>query len=174
MEENPRTRSSFDNTKVSDKYWDNATQSYYIVGYTSISDCKVTIAANVRVKNPNLWLANQLGLINPVQMVNEGIMFSFVLDWFSNLSQVISQMTDFVGLEIADPVTSEKSSVTYDMFNTGDFEDPIANSTRKSTTLLRTLSIPPARLRLAYERFSWRRGANAISLLVQFLKTNKK
>lgn len=160
--------------KVSNAYWNNATQSYYNVGYTAVSECKITIAANVRVKNSNLWLANQLGLINPIQMVNEGIMFSFVLDWFSNLSQVISQMTDFVGLEIADPVTSEKSSLTYDEFNFGDLSDPISNSTRKSTTLMRTLTIPSAKLRLAYERFQWQRGANAISLLVQFLKTNKK
>lgn len=123
-------------------------------------ECKVKVAANVRVVNPNLFLANQLGLTNPVQWLNEGIPFSFVIDWFSNLSQVISQMTDFVGLEIADPVTAEHSSVQLNS-STGDSKIRHLYS--------RSLTMPTAKLRFAYERFQWQRGANAISLLVQFL-----
>lgn len=126
------------------------------------ADCKVRMSVDVRVSNPNLFLANQLGLTNPVQWLNEAIMFSFVIDWFSNLSQVISQMTDFAGLETNDPITGTKtvSTRTYDL----------GRRQVQRTLLTRELLIPSAKLRFAYERFQWQRGANAISLLVQFLK----
>lgn len=131
---------------------------------TYVFKSKIRISANVRVNNPNLFLANQLGLTNPVQWINEGIAFSFVVDWFSNLSQVISQMTDFVGLEIVGPMTAEKSSVHHTYVWWG------ATDVKEWTRYRRTLSIPEAKLRFAYERFQWQRGANAVSLLVQFLK----
>lgn len=146
-------KASTDSTR---KYW---------VGITSYTDshtcqAKCSISADVRVKNPNLWLANQMGLVNPVQVVNEAIPFSFVVDWFSNLSQIIMQMTDFVGLEITDPVT-KKSSLQHTVtvgggqfIRTGRFD------------LDRTLSIPKAKLVFAPERVEWQRGLNAISLLI--------
>lgn len=126
----------------------------------------VKMSVNVRVNNPNLFLANQLGLTNPLQWVNEAIMFSFVIDWFSNLSQVISQMTDFVGLETSDPVTSTWSKQTTVIANS----IPAYTLTSGREDFSRQLLIPPAKLRFAYERFQWQRGANAISLLVGFLK----
>lgn len=131
------------------------------------SKVAIKIQADVSVRNPNLWLANQLGLVNPVQMFNEGIPFSFVIDWFSNLSQIIMQMTDFVGLEIANPVTSEKyyHKTAYDeTYYPGGV---IRINIRRGYT--RRLVIPSARFRFAYEVFKWDRGANAISLLVGFL-----
>lgn len=136
-------------------------------GVTHTYECKIKISANVRVKNPNLFLMNQLGLVNPVQMINEGIPFSFVFDWFSNLSQVISSFTDFVGLEIADPMTAEKSFVIEERTS------PVREG-KKRTLKMRTLTIPPAKLAFRYERFQWQRGANALSLLVGFLPNKVK
>lgn len=123
----------------------------------------VQISANVRVSNPNIWLANQLGLVNPAQWINEAVPFSFVLDWVSNWSQVISQMTDFNGLEVTRPITTtvykHKESNRLGSKGIDLFE--------------RSLSIPDARLQFAYERFGWQRGLNAISLLVGFLPTKR-
>lgn len=119
----------------------------------------VRISAYVRVSNPNLWLANQLGLVNPAQWVNEAVPFSFVLDWISNWSQVISQMTDFEGLELTRPLT------------TTIYKHKESNRLggKSITTFTRGLEIPSAKLQFAYERFGWQRGLNAISLLVGFL-----
>lgn len=130
----------------------------------------VRISAVVSVDNPNLWLANQLGLINPVQWINEGIPFSFVIDWFSNLSQIISQMTDFVGLSIAEPLTTSKHVVNETSIHT------YYRYTRHKrwTQITRKLAIPEAKLIFAYERFQWQRGANAISLLIGFLGSSTK
>lgn len=107
-----------------------------------------------------------MGLINPVQWMNEAIPFSFVVDWFSNLSQIISQMTDFVGLDVLDPCTVCVAVGTEERV-------PLQTTTwpykKEQTQFERTLSIPTAKLVFAYERFEWRRGLNAISLLVGFL-----
>lgn len=140
-----------------------------IFGRKYNSKSSVQISATVRVANPNLWLANQLGLINPVQWINEAIPFSFVIDWFSNLSQIIDQMTDFVGLQIEKPVTTSKSRCV--LSHTLGPGYPFSVTERVLFT--RALSIPQAKFRVAYERPKWQRGANAISLLVGFLKQNR-
>jgi hypothetical protein len=119
----------------------------------------VQISANVRVVNPNLWLANQLGLVNPAQWINEAVPFSFVLDWVSNWSQVISQMTDFSGLEVTRPITTTVYKHT----------DANRLGSKSIDLFSRSLDIPEAKLQFAYERFGWQRGLNAISLLVGFL-----
>lgn len=136
-------------------------------GYTYTVECKIKSSMNIRVRNPNLFLANQLGLTNPLQWINEGIPFSFVADWFSNLSQVISSLTDFVGLEVTDPVTASKSTMNVVFF---DKRPPSYSTEFEMRRFSRTLStLAPPRLKFKYERFYWQRGANAVSLLVQLL-----
>lgn len=58
----------------------------------------VGIRGLVTVNNPNLLLLNKLGLLNPAALAWELVPFSFVLDWFANINTVISQFTDFAGL----------------------------------------------------------------------------
>lgn len=127
----------------------------------------VRCAADVSVSNPNLWLANKLGLINPLQWVNEAVPFSFVLDWCSNLSQMIGQCTDFAGLTISKPCTTVLETNSQVQWYEGP--PPSYTATAKQVTFWRSLSIPSAKLIFGYERFGWQRGLNAISLLVGFL-----
>lgn len=137
--------------------------------------CRLRMAINVRLENPNLFLANQLGLTNPLQWFVEGIPGSFVIDWFSNLSQVISQFTDFTGLETSDPMTSKRTSWHYSQYDrVGSNPKGVLGLEVNREFFTRELSIPPAKLRFAYERFNWQRGANAISLLVQGLTTKAR
>lgn len=129
---------------------------------------KVTVVANVRVENPNIYLAQQLGFLNPIQWANEGIPLSFVIDWFSNWSDWINQLTDLSGLAIINPTTSIKVSTKR------TFTDTYWNFKSDYFTYDRYLGVPNVKLRFAYERINWQRGANAISLLVQFLKKNSR
>jgi hypothetical protein len=148
----------------------SATDAWTPGGYLSTSwNCKVTvrIQAHVRVTNPNLWLANQLGLINPAQWFLEGVRLSFVLDWFSNLSQIVNQLTEFAGISIERPVTTSKT--TQELRETVPSIIPWKEH-RRGTTVRRELVMPQAKLVVAYERFNWQRGANAISLLVGGLR----
>jgi hypothetical protein len=122
--------------------------------------------AYVKVTNPNLYIANQMGLTNPVQWINEAIPFSFVIDWFSNLSQVIGAMTDFQGMSVSNRWTCS-NYLCYE-----DFQNLTYTSTKwnKSRHIYKRVSgLPSPVLRFGYERFSWQRGLNAISLLIGFL-----
>ena len=78
--------------------------SYY--WYRDSATTKVKLHCYVRVSNPNLWLANQLGFVNPAAVAFELVPFSFVLAWFVNIEAFLSQFTDFVGLEILQPSTT--------------------------------------------------------------------
>lgn len=124
--------------------------------------------AEVSVSNPNLWLANQMGLVNPALWVLEGIPFSFVYDWFSNLSQVMSAMTDFVGLAIRNSFASTTWEVTEKFTTTREAATRAYSTARKNFT--RSLGNPsPPKLLHKYERFEAQRGLNALSLLIGFL-----
>lgn len=130
------------------------------------AESRVKFKCYVRVKNPNLWLANQMGVINPILWVNEAIPFSFVIDWFSNLSDVLGQCTDFAGVEIIRPMRLCKSTITEEFYPSDGYQLPYGKQTVRFT---RDMTIPPVKLLFAYERFEWQRGLNAISLLIGML-----
>lgn len=60
----------------------------------------VRVSATVKVRNENLWLANQLGLVNPASVLWEIVPFSFVVDWFVNVGDFLSRPTDLAGLDV--------------------------------------------------------------------------
>lgn len=66
----------------------------------------VKMGAHVAVSNPNLWLANQLGLINPVALAWQVSPLSFVVDWFVNVESFLLGYTDMAGLAIEQPYTT--------------------------------------------------------------------
>jgi hypothetical protein len=129
--------------------------------------CSCQIGAFVDVTNPNLWRANQLGFVNPALVAWELVPFSFVVDWFVNVSDFLGQFTDFYGLTLSKPRTtylqlSEKS----------ELYAPRGKATSwKSVDLERSLSIAGPALRV---RNPWtlspRRGLAAISLLIQRMR----
>lgn len=60
--------------------------------------------AKTRVNNPNLLLANQLGVLNPAHIAWDAIPFSFVADWFLPVGKFIQSWTNGAGLAVIDPV----------------------------------------------------------------------
>lgn len=136
--------------------------SYY--WYRDRALTKVKMHGWVRINNPNLHLANQLGFTNPALVAWELIPFSFVVGWFVNVENFLSQFTDFVGLDIIQP------STTYLTTSSRDSQYPnygwVYRAERFSFQRFMGfdkpgLLIPP------FEGFSVRRGLAAISLLVQ-------
>lgn len=138
------------------------------VRVTVETKCSVSMSLMVRVSNPNTFLMTQLGLTNPAQWLLEGIPFSFVVDWFSNLSQIVNSLTDFVGLETTDPVTGMVLANKYEYIYLKP-QDAQWSTGKTMIEFSRALSIRQPKLHFAYERFYWQRGANAISLLVGML-----
>lgn len=67
---------------------------------------KERIRALVGIENPNEFLISQFGLLNPAAVLWELVPFSFVVDWFSSVGQVLQSSTDFCGLSLKDYVTT--------------------------------------------------------------------
>jgi len=133
------------------------------------------MGARVRVSNPNLWRANQLGLINPAAIAWELIPFSFVVDWFSTVGQVINSWTDLFGLDIVDPYVTRTSLYhsaysAWDNISGEEFLSHIVKGARCS----RSLGIPGPTLQIRpWKGLSMTRAATAISLLIQQLDSLK-
>nr|QDH90916.1 MAG: hypothetical protein H2RhizoLitter7333_000003 [Leviviridae sp.] len=145
-------------------------------GFTSLQDVSVSTSyrfqQSIRISNPNLFLANQMGVVNPLSVLWEAVPYSFVVDWFTNVGQCLSSMSDFVGLSIENPQST--------FFQEGTSGDGYTNpyiaggslqlSTGKSVYVTRDLGVPGPTLELKpFKGFSPVRAATAISLLLQHL-----
>jgi len=139
-------------------------ESYYDGGFVVCRmGCQVSIA------NPNLYLANQLGLLNPAAAALDLVRYSFVFDWFFNLQQVLTAWTDFAGLSISRGFTTFMSKV----YRTWTYTHPTlpGQGVTSCTVVSRRLGIqgPIFAIRKPWH-LSPRRGLAAISLLLQKLK----
>lgn len=152
---------------VSKIIWDRGYEQS--VCHTHNAVVRYRASADVSVTNPNLWLMNKMGLINPVQWANEAIPFSFVVDWFSNLSQVIGQLTAYSGLSITNSLLSKRGTFNYRWDVIGPGPDYIYTDSHKEEYLRTPGVLPVPKLVFAYEPFSVARALNAISLLIGFL-----
>lgn len=65
-------------------------------------DLRVRISARVSVTNPNLYLAQSMGLVNPLTIAWDLVPFSFVVDWFYPVSSFLNSFSDLLGLDLKD------------------------------------------------------------------------
>jgi len=129
----------------------------------------------VRISNPNAFLANQFGIVNPASIAWEAVPSSFVADWFGNVGQCLSSMTDFVGLDVLSGYTTLSVETQYyertdylhpnpNLGGTGSWSGKHFYVERSPGFTGPTLALKP------FKGFSPARGATAISLLVQSLR----
>lgn len=148
--------------------WVESYSTSYYWKATFSETCVCQIGAYVSVSNPNLWLANQLGFVNPATVAWELVPFSFVLDWFVNVSDVLSSFSDFWGLSLTHPRTTYMQKSGKD-----EYYAPRAKHTVwEALDLTRSvgpLAGPTLRLRPPWD-LSPRRGLAAISLLIQRMR----
>lgn len=143
-----------------------------IVRYWTAS---VRLQMNVSVKNPNLFTANQLGLLNPATVLWDAVPFSFVGDWFGTFGTWLNSLTDFVGLEISKQQTGVKVAVREEKWFY--ISDPAGTPKRwrVATTMddvhvKRTLGITGPGIHFRpLKRLSLMRGITACALLLNFL-----
>lgn len=136
-------------------------------------ESRVQLQADIRVTNPNLYLANQLGLVNPLSVAWELVPFSFVLGWFSNVSSFLAQATEFLGLELLRSSTTHLVQVTDAQWYGDRGFVPQIYST-KWICMRRSSGISKPALQLKpFKGFSLTRGLTAASLLLQQLKNVK-
>lgn len=130
------------------------------------------LQARVRVSNPNLAKASQLGLINPVAVAWELIPFSFLVDWFVPIGNFLNQWSDFLGLTFEDAFTTQsRVAITDDRYYDASGKMTVYNGLARSWGVYRTLGISkPWPYPKAFKGFSVTRGATAIALLIAVLK----
>lgn len=132
----------------------------------------VKTGAIVSYTSPNVALAQQMGLANPLAIAWELVPFSFVVDWFTNVGDCLGALSDLYGVSIAKPYTTDfmKTSVNYQTTHnhflattwwTYDFR---TFQHRRKKGLISPVLVKP---RLANFGQSLTRAATAVSLLVQ-------
>jgi len=124
----------------------------------------------VEISNRNLYLANTLGLLNPVQTAWQLLPGSFLVDWLIPVEQFLGSATDLYGLTLTNSYSTLFSRGTYRDWwtpypgqpNTAwDHNVRYAETKRLTGIVLPSLALRPLKTP------SLRRAANALSLLVQ-------
>lgn len=135
---------------------------------------RVRTGATVVLSNPDLFLLNSLGLVNPATIAWELIPFSFVADWFFKFGDVIDSMSDFVGLDFINPYKSYKleNVVRRATYNAPPFYFDIVETESPGYGMFRDQGItsPTVAKPQWLDTFkSQTRAATAVSLLTQAL-----
>jgi hypothetical protein len=138
------------------------------------ADIHVKLGAYVRISNPNVFLANQLGVLD-LALPWKLIPFSFVVDWFVNAEQVFSSMTDWYGVDLINPYSMALTKGNYSSSNVGTIVTGSGETDRwwntsqvqSSLYMTRGKAIPMPSLRIKqFKGVSIERGCQALSLVV--------
>lgn len=155
------TVSSFPTSKTT-------TKVNYRVGYH--------VRGGVHVVNPNVALAAQLGLANPVSVAWALVPYSFVVDWFVNLGELLGGYDGLLGCETVNTSyttlrRSEGTKEALTRINSGAPWELNSFVAGHGARCVRTLGLPPIHLTYPTSpRFSWQRGVTAVALLLQLMR----
>lgn len=129
--------------------------------------------AEIYVTDPNAYLANRLGIVNPVSVVWELVPYSFVVDWFANVGQFIGQFGELYGLTVLNPWYGWTMVINHNRYEYHYISEKKLHGIEVDSTAVysrRFLGIPSVKLGIRRaRRLSVVRAATAISLLVQKL-----
>lgn len=79
--------------------------------YVYKQKCAVRLQATVRVNNPNIVLANQLGLVNLAEVAWNVVPFSFIIGWFLPVGRYLESYSDFAGMTLQNAFVSRVCEV---------------------------------------------------------------
>jgi hypothetical protein len=134
--------------------------------------CKISYNAQVLVSNPNLWLLNRLGLINPGVVAWDLIPWSFVVNMFLNVNTMIGSLTDEVGLTFKNQNITKSSLLGLEILDSTPGNPADTTFTRilkKTKTRTVGTSLAPS-WQVKVPDFSWELALIASSLVVQKIK----
>lgn len=140
----------------------------------------VRIAGMLKVTNPQLFLANQLGLINPVAVVWDAVPFSFVVDWFIPVGKFLNSLTNEVGCEIVYPRITIQRSVIGNTIDGAEVNDEFGVSYLEAPSSFEgrfferkapdSLVLPSLMSRVKRPDFDAWKAVTSLALLTQQLK----
>lgn len=130
----------------------------------------VVLRATVSVINPNLGLANRVGLLNPQTWLWDAMPWSFVVDWWLPVGTFLSNLTALVGFNLDD------ASVTRTRVATGHWNPFISpkvkveSGTYNVKYKVRSVGSLPIPRSVPYGTgLGIQRGQNALALIAQTL-----
>lgn len=137
--------------------------------------------AQVSVQNPNVWLANQLGLLNPAVVAWDLIPWSWVVGMFVNVQSVLESFTALYGLTVTDVSRTDISRIvssiarenTYPVGHPGYARSTSTGLTRYKARV-RLVGIPTPSLTLRMPKLSMSLGLiAAATTTVQIAKFSR-
>lgn len=139
---------------------------------------RARVEASFRISNPNLFLANRLGLINLPLTAYEVSPWSFVLDYFVNVSAWLGQFTETAGVDLVNAYYTQsiRDKVNYRQHVRAypwlPYDVFVQHVTSESVSMQRRLGIPDVTLRVrAPWRLSTTRASTSVALLLQMLRS---
>lgn len=130
----------------------------------------------VRISNESAYLADQMGLANPLVLAWNLLGYSFVADWFANVGDVLQAVTGFVGLEITrayGTICQAKhwqDNTHFYWYEDGILKTGTQRTSQKDVYIRRAPGLVGPVLALKpFKGFSPMRGITACSLLLQKL-----
>jgi len=146
-----------------------AYQETFSRGRDTISvECRggVRTAYSAWVRSPGVVRADTLGLINPAEVAWELVPFSFVVDWFIPVGNVLQSLTATAGLDFANGYTSTRHQTDFKVVREGGGQLVI---TYFSFERFAHGSFQLPELYGARNPFSTAHGLNALALLRQMM-----
>lgn len=128
--------------------------------------------ASYVVENPNKWLSERAGLLNPLAVAWDLVPWSFAINMFTNVGQLVNQVTDYAGLDFVGG--TQTWTQNHIAFQTVDTSPPFQGSAisggsrlTKRRTVGNSVSPPSLRLEFRLPEANWSLAAIAASLTTQ-------
>lgn len=97
---------------------------------------RVSTGARIDVENPNTVLANRLGVLNIPQVIWQVQPFSFIVDKYVNVGQMIGSLSDVYGFTLADEWTARRTVIKAVAEFVEVHNDSVVNYTLNNCTAL--------------------------------------
>lgn len=128
--------------------------------------CRVRLSTRVVIQNPNAWLLERAGLLNPAAVAWDLVPWSFLVNMVVNTGGLVNSITDFAGLSFPDATRTDTSDLVESSTCTNYVVSSkiITSEKWKSRTMT---SFPPPSLEFKIPEANWQTAAIAASLFVQ-------
>lgn len=130
----------------------------------------VCVDAFVRITNPNLWLAQRMGVVNPPSVTWDAIPWSWLVGMFVNVNQILNQFSDELGLDVNQrSVTNKIQYMAYIKVERRGY--PTTTLSYLGRVKRRTVgNIPAVAVQFRMPSLDWNLVGIATSLVVQRVK----
>lgn len=155
---------------ISNEYRERFGPEYYNSGQID-GFARGAARGEVWIENPDLYLLQRSGLLNLPAVLWDAVPWSFVVDWFVNVNQLLNSLTDYMGLGFRNASFTRKLTLTgrgeYNELYAGTQYGWVIFST--GTDIDRKIGLPPVKLRLKPFHFNLFNLRTTWALVVQKL-----